>query len=55
MGADLDDPQKDLIYEKVRSGEIAIPTSEDGRTPNIASLNGPALRSEGVLPPLEDE
>ena len=55
VGADLDDPQKDLIYEKVRSGEIAIPTSEDGRTPNIASLNGPALRSEGVLPPLEDE
>ena len=55
VGADLDDPQKDLIYEKVRSGEIAIPTSEDGRTPNIASLNGPALRSEGVLPPLDEE
>nr|WP_325199997.1 5'-nucleotidase C-terminal domain-containing protein [uncultured Oscillibacter sp.] len=55
VGADLDDPQKDLIYEKVRNGEIAIPTSEDGRTPNIASLNGPALRAEGVLPPLEDE
>uniref|UniRef100_UPI002D7EDE1B bifunctional metallophosphatase/5'-nucleotidase n=1 Tax=Oscillibacter sp. TaxID=1945593 RepID=UPI002D7EDE1B len=54
VGADLDDPQKDLIYEKVRNGEIAIPTSEDGRTPNIASLNGPALRAEGVLPPLED-
>ena len=53
VGADLDDPQKDLIYEKVRAGEIEIPTSEDGRTPNIASLNGPALRAEGVLPPLE--
>ena len=48
VGADLDDPQKDLIYEKVRAGEIEIPTSEDGRTPNIASLNGPALRAEGV-------
>lgn len=55
VGADLDDPQKDLIYEKVRNGEITIPTSEDGRTPNIASLNGPALRAEGVLPPLEEE
>lgn len=55
VGADLDDPQKDLIYEKVRSGEIAIPTSEDGRTPNIASLNGPALRAAGVLPPLDEE
>lgn len=55
VGADLDDPQKDLIYEKVRSGEIAIPASEDGRTPNVASLNGPALRAEGILPPLDEE
>ena len=54
VGADLDDPQKDLIYEKVRSGEIQIPTSEDGRTPNIASLNGPALRAAGILPALEE-
>ena len=52
VGADLSDPQKDLIYEKVRSGEIAIPVSEDGRTPNVASLNGPALRASGVLPAL---
>ena len=55
VGADLDDPQKDLIYEKVRAGEIEIPTSEDGRTPNIASLNGPALRAAGVLPALDEE
>jgi len=55
VGADLEDPQKDLIYEKVRSGELTIPTSEDGRTPNVASLNGPALRAEGVLPPLEEK
>lgn len=55
VGADLNDPQRDLIYEKVRSGEIKIPTSEDGRTPNIASLNGPALRASGVLPALKDE
>ena len=52
VGADLNDPQRDLIYEKVRSGELQIPTSEDGRTPNIASLNGPALRAAGVLPAL---
>jgi 2',3'-cyclic-nucleotide 2'-phosphodiesterase/3'-nucleotidase len=52
VGADLNDPQRDLIYEKVRSGEISIPTSEDGRTPNIASLNGPALRAAGKLPAL---
>ena len=55
VGADLDDPQKDLIYEKVRAGEIEIPASEDGRTPNVASLNGPALRAEGILPPLDEE
>lgn len=55
IGADLNDPQKDLIYEMVRSGELSIPTSEDGRTPNVASLNGPALRAAGKLPPLEAE
>ncbi|BAL01252.1 putative 2',3'-cyclic-nucleotide 2'-phosphodiesterase [Oscillibacter valericigenes Sjm18-20] len=55
VGADLNDPQKDLIYEKVRCGEISVPTSEDGRTPNIASLNGPALRAAGKLPALTGE
>lgn len=52
VGADLNDPQKDLIYEKVHSGELTVPTSEDGRTPNVASLNGPALRAAGKLPAL---
>jgi 2',3'-cyclic-nucleotide 2'-phosphodiesterase/3'-nucleotidase len=55
VGADLNDPQKDLIYEKVRSGELTVPTSEDGRTPNVASLNGPALRAAGKLPALDTE
>ncbi len=55
VGADLDDPQKDLIYEMVKKGELTIPTSEDGRTPNVAALNGPALRAEGKLPALEGE
>ena len=54
VGADLNDPQKDLIYDMVRSGELTIPASEDGRTPNVASLNGPALRAESILPPLAD-
>lgn len=55
VGAPLDDPQKDQIYEMVRSGELTVPTSEDGRTPNVASLNGPALRAAGKLPALEGE
>ena len=52
VGAPLDDPQKDLIYELANKGDIKVPTSEDGRTPNVASLNGPALRAAGVLPAL---
>ncbi len=52
VGADLNDPQKSLIYEKVKNGELEIPKSEDGRTPNVKSLNGPELRTEGKLPPL---
>ncbi len=54
-GADMNDPQKDLIYEKVRSGALTVPTSEDGRTPNVASLNGPALRAEGKLSAIATE
>lgn len=54
VGADLDDPQRDLIYEMIRSGEIVIPTSEDGRTPNVESVNAIDLREEGILPALEE-
>lgn len=50
VGADLEDPAKDLIYEMIRNGEIEIPVSEDGRTPNIASINANDLREQGVIP-----
>ena len=30
---------KDAVYAKIRAGEIKIPVSEDGRTPNIKSIN----------------
>jgi 2',3'-cyclic-nucleotide 2'-phosphodiesterase/3'-nucleotidase len=52
VGAELNDPQKDLIYEKVNKGELKVPASKDGRTPNVAALNGPQLRAAGVLPAL---
>ncbi len=55
VGADLNDPQKDLIYEMVNSGKLTVPASEDGRTPNVAALNGPALRAAGTLPALPGE
>jgi 2',3'-cyclic-nucleotide 2'-phosphodiesterase (5'-nucleotidase family) len=50
VGADLEDPAKDLIYDMIRSGEIAIPISEDGRTPNVQSINANDLREEGIIP-----
>ena len=49
VGADLDDPDAQTIYQMVRDGIIAIPTSEDGRTPNVASLNANDLRAQGLL------
>lgn len=55
IGADLDDPQKDLIYDMIRSGELTVPTSEDGRTLNVESVNAIDLREAGILPPLEEE
>ncbi|MEG1879547.1 MAG: 5'-nucleotidase C-terminal domain-containing protein, partial [Pseudoflavonifractor sp.] len=54
-GAPLDDPQKEAIYAKLASGEIKVPTSEDGRTPNVAAVNGPALRAAGTMPALPGE
>ncbi len=50
VGADLEDPAKDLIYEMIENGEIAIPTSEDGRTPNVRSINANDLREQGIIP-----
>lgn len=55
IGADLDDPQAELIYEMIRNGEITIPTSTDGRTSNVESVNAIALREAGILPALEPE
>jgi 2',3'-cyclic-nucleotide 2'-phosphodiesterase/3'-nucleotidase len=52
IGADLNDPQKDMIYDMVRNGKLTVPTSEDGRTPNVASINAVQLRAEGKLPAL---
>ncbi len=50
VGADLEDPAKDLIYEMIMGGEIQIPTSEDGRTPNVQSINANDLREQGIIP-----
>lgn len=49
IGADLNDVDAELIYKMIRDGSIKIPTSEDGRTPNIKALNAIELRQSGVI------
>ena len=54
IGADLNDPDAELIYEMIRNGDIQIPTSEDGRTLNIESINANDLREQGIIPALRE-
>jgi len=39
IGVKLDYPQREAIYEMIKSGEILIPRSSDGRTLNVKSIN----------------
>lgn len=39
VGYNFDQPQKDLVYDMVKAGAIKLPTSQDGRTPNVRALN----------------
>lgn len=48
-GVDLESPLKETIFDMVRSGELNIPTSEDGRTLNVEALNVFELIDKGVL------
>ncbi len=38
VGTEIDPEKEEILFEKVRAGEIVIPRSEDGRTPNVRSL-----------------
>ncbi len=38
------------IYELIKAGKIVVPVSEDGRTPNIKSVNINELIKEGIIP-----
>lgn len=40
---------KDKVYEMIKSGKILIPTSADGRTSNIKSVNMNDLVSQGII------
>jgi len=48
-GVDLESPFKETIFNMVRSGELNIPTSEDGRTLNVKALNVFELIDDGTL------
>jgi len=48
-GVDLESPLKETIFNMVRSGELNIPTSEDGRTLNVKALNVFELIDDGTL------
>lgn len=50
VGADLDHELKDEIYQMIIDGELKIPTSADGRTPNVKAVNVYDLIKEGVFP-----
>jgi 2',3'-cyclic-nucleotide 2'-phosphodiesterase (5'-nucleotidase family) len=49
IGYNLSDKDAEKIYAMVRDGKIKLPTSTDGRTPNIESLNAEELRSQKLL------
>ena len=39
IGFDFNLSGREAVLDKIRSGEITIPTSSDGRTPNVKSIN----------------
>lgn len=49
IGADVNNPLRDEVIQMVKDGTIQVPTSPDGRTPNVKSLNLYELVSEGKL------
>jgi 2',3'-cyclic-nucleotide 2'-phosphodiesterase (5'-nucleotidase family) len=49
VGADLNHPLKDMIMDMIVAGEILIPRSEDGRTPNVEAINVYELMENGTI------
>jgi 2',3'-cyclic-nucleotide 2'-phosphodiesterase (5'-nucleotidase family) len=49
IGADLEHPLKDAIYEMIIAGDILIPKSEDGRTYNVKAVNVYELMQDGII------
>ncbi|RRD94042.1 bifunctional metallophosphatase/5'-nucleotidase [Clostridiales bacterium COT073_COT-073] len=49
----LKHPRAEEILQLIRDGKITIPRSEDGRTPNVKSINVHELIKEGIISKLE--
>lgn len=49
IGEDLEHPLKAVIFDMIKKGELTIPKSEDGRTPNVKAINVYELIEEGKL------
>lgn len=50
IGADFNHALRDYIITEVNEGRIELPKSEDGRTPNVKSLNVYELIKDGKIP-----
>lgn len=47
IGFNFNHPLKDVIFDMIKKGEIQIPVSDDGRTPNVKAVNAYTLMKEG--------
>lgn len=49
IGFDFNHPLRETVFQLIRKCEIAIPASEDGRTPNVKSVNLDDLIAAGKI------
>jgi LysM repeat protein len=49
IGYNFDYAGAEKVYDMIRKGEIAIPTSADGRTTNVKAVNMNELAKAGVI------
>ncbi|MCH4888489.1 LysM peptidoglycan-binding domain-containing protein [Acidaminobacter sp. JC074] len=54
VNADLNHPLKDEIMKMIVDGDILIPRSEDGRTPNVKAINVYELMQEGIIDEVDE-
>lgn len=50
IGANMNHPLKDQILQMIIDGKVKIPTSADGRTPNVKAVNAYDLIKQGLFP-----